>query len=104
VTPTARDLAMWARVKSGVQGCCVYAVDDDISVNYRVRDLSDLPPPVRSTVQPEFAQPGVGKTPEKCQTTVGDFAERRNKVEAKSAKVSEDHPFTSIAQALCVRH
>ncbi len=93
--PSARDLAMQACVKAGGQGCRVFAIDDDIEVNYRVMDLSDLLSTMRRTTAPKEAppaptQPCVGKTQEQCQKIAADFAERRKQVEAKWTKLIDE--------------
>jgi len=95
IIPSARDLAMQACVKAGGQGCRVFAVDDDIEVNYRVMDLSDLLSALGRGTAPKEAppastQPCVGKTAEQCQKIAADFAERRKQVEAKWTKVIDE--------------
>lgn len=95
IVPSARDLAMQACVKAGGRGCRVFAVDDDIKVNYRVMDLSDLLSTLGRTVVPKEATPAptrpcVGKTPEQCQKIAADFAERRKQVEAKWTKLIDE--------------
>jgi hypothetical protein len=91
MNPSARDLAMQACVKTGGQGCRIFAIGDDIEVNYRVMDLSALLSPSGSTVVPKEVPPGatqpcVGKTAEQCQAITADFAERRKQIEDKWAK------------------
>jgi hypothetical protein len=93
--PSARDLAMQACVKAGGQGCRVFAVDDDIEVNYRVMDLSDLLSALGRTTAPKEAPPAptltcVGKTQEQCQKIAANFAEQRRQIEAKWAKTIEE--------------
>ena len=82
MNPTARNLAMQGCVKGGGRGCRIFAIDDDIKVNYRVMDLSDLRPPEPGVVPPEPTQPCVGKTQEQCQKIAADFDPRRRKVDA----------------------
>jgi hypothetical protein len=93
--PSARDLAMQACVKTGGQGCRVFAVDDDIKVTYRVMDLSDLLSGLGRTTAPKEAstaptQPYAGKTQNQCQKIAADFAERRKQVEAKWTKLIDE--------------
>jgi hypothetical protein len=95
MTPSARDLAMQACVKTGGQGCRIFAIDDDIEANYRVMDPSDLLSPSASIVMPKTTppaatQPCVGKTQEQCQKIAADFAERRKQIEDKWAKTIEN--------------
>jgi len=55
IVPSARDLALQACVKAGGQRCRIFAIDDDIKVNYRV--ISPEPtPPARATVSPRAAK------------------------------------------------
>jgi hypothetical protein len=86
MNPTARNLAMQGCVKGGGRGCRIFAIGDDIKVNYRVMDHSDLRPPEADVVSPEPTQPCVGKTQEQCQKIAADFAEQRKQIEAKWAK------------------
>lgn len=88
MTPTARDLAMQACVKAGGQGCRIFAIGDDIEVDYRVMDLSDLLSSSGRAVAATEAPPGatqrcVGKTPEQCQAIAAEYADRRKQIEAK---------------------
>jgi len=94
MNPTARDLAMQACVKTGGQGCRIFAIDDDIKVKYRVREIIDPLPPGENVVEPDQLPPGatqpcVGKTPEQCRAIAADFAGRRRQVEAKWTKIIE---------------
>lgn len=41
LTPSARDLAMQACAQSGGQRCRVFAVDDDIEIDYRVMNSAN---------------------------------------------------------------
>ena len=94
MNPTARNLAMQGCVKGGGRGCRVFAIDDDITVNYRVMDLSDLRPPEQpDVVPPEPTQPCVGKTQEQCQKIAADFAEQRKQIEAKWAKTIDQQRY-----------
>jgi len=61
MNPSARDLAMQACFKTGGQGCRIFAIDDDIEVEYRVMDLSELQLPARPIVSPEAAKDAILK-------------------------------------------
>ncbi len=103
--PSARDLAMQACVKTGGQRCRVFAVDDDIKVNYRVMDLSDLLSGLGRTTatkeaSPAPTQPCVGKTQEQCQKIAADFAERRKQVEEKWAKTIENQRLHACGNSM----
>jgi len=91
--PSARDLAMQACLSAGGQRCRLFAVDDDIQVEYRVMDVATLaePAPALPKEQPSLAaQPCANKTQARCEMIAADFAARRKQIEEKWAETIED--------------
>jgi hypothetical protein len=91
--PSARDLAMQACLSAGGQGCRLFAVDDDIQVEYRVMDIATRtePTPVLPKDGPaRLAQPCANRTQAQCERIAADFAARRRQIEEKWAKTIED--------------
>jgi hypothetical protein len=91
--PSARDLAMQACLSAGGQRCRLFAVDDDIQVDYRVMDVATLaePAPVLPKEQPSLVtQPCANKTQAQCDRIAADFAARRKQIEENWAKKIEE--------------
>jgi len=91
--PSARDLAMQACFSAGGLGCRIFAVGDDIQVEYRVMDVATRTEPAPSVPKeppPQLAQPCASKTQVQCASIAAAFAARRKQIEEKWAKIIDD--------------
>jgi len=93
MVPSARDLAMQACAQAGGLRCRIFAVDDDIQVEYRVMDIATLtaPAPALPKDQPSLVtRPCANKTQAQCDRIAADFAARRKQIEENWAKKIEE--------------
>ena len=91
--PSARNLAMQACAQAGGLRCRIFAVDDDLQVEYRVMDIATGTQPARVLPKeptPQVTQPCANKTQAQCADITADFAARRKQIEEKWAKTIED--------------